>query len=98
MATVEEKKEQIADFLRTQGQSEAATKLLGIGGMGRVSFSTHVELTVSDSFNGEVLTVGVNWSALGTVNVAETQLMADTLTQAAFMARCIQVIIDGAAS
>ena len=61
--------------------------------------STHVTfgyaaVYISERFNGKGLDVGINWSALGTVSIAETWKMALDLQHAAGLAELVQYIID----
>ncbi len=86
-----EKKERIADLLRAEAQSLAAERFLGASGMGCVLFSDNVSVYV-DGLSG--LKVGVNWKALGTVDVDKTRRMIRSLQHAATLAGRIQAIID----
>ncbi len=92
------KKERIADLLRAEAQSEAAERFLGASGAGHVRFSNAVELLVDENFGLTGLKVGVNWSALGLVDVDATLRMIRSLQQAAILAGRIQEIIDGVGS
>ncbi len=88
------KKERVADLLRAQGQSPAAERLMGLAALGRAEFGHHAQVIVDEKFGGTTLTVGVNWSAMGTRDAETTAEFVHMLQMASEMANAIQAILD----
>ena len=62
--------------------------------MGRAEFGQYAQVIVDEKFGATTLTVGVNWSAMGTVDAETTAEFVHMLQMASTMARNIQDILD----
>lgn len=86
-------KERIADLLRQREGDFYAAKFLHAGNVD-LPYGSYVHVFISENIDCTI-DVGVNWSALGTVNANKAYAMARHLTRAAELAEAVQDLIDG---
>lgn len=90
-------KELIANLLRNRSGKDTATRFLRTGDA-TIEFGPYVCVYISESIGNRTISVGVNWSALGTVDASVTEEMSQNLGRAANLARTVLFILESRSS